>query len=99
VAYKKPTGEEKVVSLDQHAAVITEDDLELVFGKIYSFSISAVCNGLLQIDPQFNTSIVVRVSTSKPQDVMGGGHAWVCTALLYAHDIESKLLHLGKQKV
>ena len=96
---EKPSIQHFRLNLDKKSSVILENNLEVMLVEMNWLPLRIVRNGLLQIDPQFNTSIVVRVSTSKPQDVMGGGHAWVCTALLYAHDIESKLLHLGKQKV
>jgi hypothetical protein len=96
VAYEKPASQEKAVCFDKKAAWVAVHNLELVFGKIYSISIPTVGNRLLQIDPQFYASISVGVPTSEPQNVTGGGHAFICSSFLDSHGIEAKLFHLGK---
>ena len=96
---KEPAMEAGAFELDQQAAWISVYNLNIMPGRFDDTTIRVSSNGLVSINPELDTKLMPCMSTGKSQNVVGYGETSFRTTFLYAHDIESKALHLIIQKM
>ena len=98
MSVENPEAASGIVTSQEHPSFIAVDYTEVASVQVEFLAMAlrlSPSNGLLKVNPDFNTKLTINGSRRKYQDVVGSTHASFCSSFLDPHAVDAKIFHLS----